>query len=162
MRKLQTILVGLLTVVLIHSCANEATKQPEGSWIKGSSQEQLDLIEKQFRGFDMAMVETGYRYQELFWAGSDGNWPYAEYQVAKIKKAITNGLERRPKRAASAKDFMSTTLPAMEAAITTKDSAKFQQAFVEFTLGCNKCHGMEKVPHFSVQKPTKRASPIKL
>jgi hypothetical protein len=44
-----------------------------GNWIKGTQAEQIKTVEKQFRGFDHAMVETGYRYQELYWAGQDQN-----------------------------------------------------------------------------------------
>jgi len=50
----------------------------------GTEQEKINTIEKQFRGFDNAMVETGYRYQELYWAGQDENWEYADYQLEKI------------------------------------------------------------------------------
>ena len=42
------------------------------------------------------MVETGYRYQELYWAGQDENWEYADYQLEKIKIAIENGLDADP------------------------------------------------------------------
>lgn len=41
----------------------------------------------------MPMVEKGYRDQELYWAGQDENWDYADYQIEKIRKAIENGLE---------------------------------------------------------------------
>ncbi len=52
------------------------------------------------------MVETGYRYQELYWEGQDQNWDYAGYHLNKIKIAIENGLERRPKRAKSTENFL--------------------------------------------------------
>ena len=80
----------------------------QGDWIKGTETEQIKTIEKQFRGFDNAMVETGYRYQELYWAGQDQNWEYANYQIDKIKIAIENGLERRSKRAKSAEHFLTS------------------------------------------------------
>ena len=104
--------VCLLTTLL--ACNKEKSEQINGEWIKGTDQEKLNKIEKQFRGFDMAMVETGYRYQELYWAGQDKNWEYAGYQLEKIKVAIENGLERRPKRAKSAEYFLTTILPEMK------------------------------------------------
>ena len=63
-------------------------KLPDGEWVSGSDSEKIKAVERQFRGFDMAMVETGYRFQELYWAGSDENWDYADYQVEKLRKAI--------------------------------------------------------------------------
>jgi len=53
----------------------------------------------------MAIIETGYRYQELYWVGQDESWDYADYQIEKIRKAIENGLERRHKRAKSSEHF---------------------------------------------------------
>ena len=133
----------------------------DGQWIKGTDEEKIETIEKQFRGFDMAMVETGYRYQELYWAGQDENWEYAKYQLEKIRKTIDNGLERRPKRAASAQAFLNVTLPEMQRAIDSKDLPTFNQDFETLTLNCNSCHEKEKVPHFVVKTPRERQSPIR-
>jgi CRISPR/Cas system CSM-associated protein Csm2 small subunit len=107
------------------------------------------------------MVETGYRYQELYWAGQDQNWEYAEYQLEKIKIAIANGLERRPKRAKSAQHFLTYVLPEMKKSLEKKDTKIFNKNFKTLTLNCNSWHAMEKVPFFSVQIPTDRQSPIK-
>jgi len=48
------------------------------------------------------MAEVGYRFTEMYWAGKDRNWPYARYQLHKIETTLKLGVERRPKRAASA------------------------------------------------------------
>lgn len=107
------------------------------------------------------MVETGYRYQELYWAGQDENWEYADYQLEKIKIAIENGLERRPKRAKSAEHFLTSVLPEMKKSLQSRDTVIFNENFQTTTINCNSCHAMEKVPFFSVQISTKRQSPIK-
>lgn len=74
----------LLILIFLFSC-NQKQETAQGDWIKGIEAEQIKTIEKQFRGFDNAMVETGYRYQELYWAGQDQNWEYADYQIEKNK-----------------------------------------------------------------------------
>jgi hypothetical protein len=152
----------LLVLFLLNACdkakENDAT---QGNWIKGTEAEQIKTIEKQFRGFDNAMVETGYRYQELYWAGQDENWEYADYQLEKIRVAIENGLERRPKRAKSAEFFLNTTLPEIEKSLQRKDTVAFNKGFQNLTISCNSCHAMERVPFFSVKIPTDRQSPIK-
>jgi broad specificity phosphatase PhoE len=89
-------------------------------------------IERHLRGFDMAMVETAYRYAELHAAGEDRNWGYALYQAAKLRLAVANGVERRPKRAASA-HMLEGPLAAVEEAARADDVSAFDAAFVQLT-----------------------------
>ena len=102
-------LILLSIILLTLGCKSKDEKNIEGNWIKGDKQSQIETIEKQFRGFDMTMVETGYRYQELYWAGQDENWDYAQYQIEKIRKTLKNEFERRPKRAKSAEVFLNNS-----------------------------------------------------
>jgi hypothetical protein len=162
MCKVTGILPELIIVMLtLTACHTQPDNTAKGDWIKGNQTEKVKTIEKQFRGFDVAMVETGYRYQELYWAGHDENWDYAAYQVGKIKVAIENGLERRPNRAASAGHFLDAVLPEMQQAISTKDSVVFNQSFRTLTIQCNSCHAIEHVSFFTVKPPTTRQSPIR-
>jgi len=77
----------LLTIILLLSACNQKQETAQGKWIKGTDQEKVEMIENQFRGFDMAMVETGYRYQELCWTGQDkmktGNLPITNWSKSK-------------------------------------------------------------------------------
>src|SRR3990172_9440034 len=116
-------LLYILMVVFLFACCSRDENKPSGAdgWLKGDENQKFETIAKQFRGFDMAMVETGYRYQELYWAGKDENWEYAAYQAEKIKVAVENGLERRPKRAVSAQDFLNIALPEMDSSIASRD-----------------------------------------
>lgn len=154
-------IIFTISLLLFCSCENKEEQNTQGKWIKGTEQEKLETIENQFRGFDMAMVETGYRYQELFWAGQDENWEYADYQIKKIQKAVENGLERRPKRAKSAEHFLTVALPKMGKALGKRDTVVFNKNFQMLTNSCISCHAMEKVPHFTVKKPLYRQSPIR-
>lgn len=157
------IVLALILVTLFASCSVKEENPPSGrdGWLKGTPHEKLDVVARQLRGFDMAMVETGYRYQELYWAGTDGNWEYAEYQVEKIKQAIEYGLERRPKRAASAETFLKEALPKMEKLVKEKDSVQFLTAYEMLTKQCNACHKEEEVPFFTVKPPLHRQSPVR-
>jgi len=109
----------------------------------------------------LAMVETGYRYQELTGRGKMKTGITQNTCWKKIKLAIENGLERRPKRAKSAEHFLTEVLPEMQQAVAAKDTAVFTQNFQAMTANCNDCHGMEEVPFFTVKTPTIRQSPIK-
>ena len=155
---MKLISVGIL--FFLASCTGRG-KKPNGDWLKGTEDEKIKTIEKHFRGLDNAMVETGYRYQELYWAGKDQNWEYANYQVEKIRVAIEHALERRPLRAKSAQSFLSESIPSMKRSIASKDTSDFNSGFLVFTASCNSCHAMEKVPFFNVVPPFERLSPIR-
>lgn len=153
----------LALFLLALSCQNEMSDKPADAdgWLKGDEAAKFETMAAQLRGFDVAMVETGYRYQELFWAGQDENWDYAKYQLEKINLAIKSGLERRPKRAKSAEHFLTEVLPEMQKTVEARDTALFHRNFQLLTANCNSCHALEKVPFFTVQAPMERQSPIR-
>ena len=157
------LLIFILVIASLYACNSGDKSQPSGAegWLKGDENMKFETVAKQLRGFDMAMIETGYRYQELYWAGKDENWEYATYQVEKIKVAIENGLERRPKRAASAQDFLNIALPEIGKAIANKDTIQFKQAFTALTANCLACHALEKVSFVTVKTPVERQSPVR-
>lgn len=108
----------------------------------------------------MAMAEVGYRYGELHWAGKDRNWGYAAYQLDKIGLAMANGVERRPKRAASAR-MIEAPVTTLKHAIEARDGAGFDAAFLSLTATCNACHQAERVPFIRVEPPTVRTSIVR-
>ena len=118
------------------------------------------MISKHLRGLDVAMMETGYRYSELYWAGEDRNWDYAAYQLGKVRLTIELGIERRPKRAASAQGFLNGAVPQLGEAISKKDPALFRQRFEVLTAHCNACHAMEQMAFVRVKPPGHRVSPV--
>jgi hypothetical protein len=140
---------------LTASCAPADNARPagEGGWLRGTPDEKFDVVAAQLRGFDMAMVETGYRYRELAAAGRTANWDYAKYQATKIRTAIESGLLRRPKRAASAESFLTIVLPALEDAVAQRDAALFAERFGALTAACNTCHEAEQVAFVRVVLP---------
>ncbi|HEY7751083.1 MAG TPA: hypothetical protein VH917_02235, partial [Ignavibacteriaceae bacterium] len=94
----------IMIVIILH--AGCESKNEKLTWLSSDEDSAFIQIERHFRGFDMAMKEVGYRYNELYFAGVDENWGYAQYHLEKINTAIENGLEKRPKRAASAKGLL--------------------------------------------------------
>jgi hypothetical protein len=164
---------GLALALAAGACLPESSDAPptaaqpagtarpdEGTeWLlSGTADERFSRVAKHLRGFDVAMAETGYRYGELYWAGQDQNWDYARYQVWKIRTAVANGVERRPKRAPSAQ-ALESGLSGVEQAITARDPALFAERFAALTAICNACHEAEKVPFVHVRPPSVRVSP---
>jgi hypothetical protein len=101
----------------------------------------------------MAMVETGYRYAELQKAAGERNWGYADYQIKKIRTAVENGLERRPRRAKSAETFLTIVVPSVEEAIAKRDARLLDERLHTLTSTCNTCHEAEKVEFVRVTAP---------
>lgn len=158
---MRTLLLTTFVLLLI-SCGNEEYQSVQGNWIKGTEQEKLDIIEEQFAGFSTTMVEVNYRFQELYWTGQNENWEYAEYQLEHLEEAIENGLVRRPGRAKSAEHFMTNTIPQMEEAVASKDTAVFNRSFEQLRIDCKSCHDLEKKSFVDVINPKLQIRPIRL
>jgi len=144
---------------IISACRHDAPEK--NTWIRGESSERWTTVGRHLRGLDVAMVEIGYRYQELYWAGVDSNWEYAGYQVKKIDLALENALERRPKRRTSADNLFVPAMDEVEQAIALRERAAFGEAFEEMSAACNSCHAAEGVASFYVAAPTDRTSSIR-
>ncbi|MEX2205818.1 MAG: hypothetical protein WEF50_06270 [Myxococcota bacterium] len=159
--RLASLVARWLLYGLACGCGGDSPLPHDTSWIASAPDEQRAQLERQLRGFDVAMLETGHRYIDLYWAGRDGNWEAAAYHVDKIRVAIENGLERRPKRAASAEPFLAGPLAATRDAVAARDAQLFAERFTALTAGCNGCHAKEKVSFFEVRPPKTRISPIR-
>lgn len=156
-----TLFVSAFAILI--ACTPEENTEAVGQngWLKGTPNEKFDEVAHQLQGFSRTMKEVGYRYQELYWAGKDMNWEYADYQVEHIYEAIEQGNVRRPEHKESGINFVENVLPAMEKAIASKDTSDFLRTFEILTVNCNACHAMEEVPFLTVKTPTERQSPIR-
>jgi hypothetical protein len=133
-----------------------------GGWLKAlPPDKQIEAIDRQLRGFDMAMFEVNYRYTEMYFAGIEGNWDYALYTGEKMAWAIQNGFERRPKRRENAEQiFFREAYPQVLDAIRKKDIALFKQRVDALRHACNACHGAEAVPFIKVGMPSIKQTPL--
>jgi len=160
---MQKLLVIFLAAGLL-ACNHRSDTYSElgtDGWLKGTDEQKLEEVAHQLGGFSRTMVEVSYRYSELYWAGEDENWKYAEHQLEHLIEALEDGLTRRPVRAASAKDFLETTLPNVEKAIESGEKAVFDEGFQVLTLGCNACHAKEGEGFIRIQEPLVRSSPVR-
>lgn len=149
-----------ILVAFLTSCGKSEQNHAEGNWLKGSKQEQIEIKERQFGGFGKTMIEVGYRYNELYWAGQNENWEYAKYQLEDLEEAMEKGFERRPNREKNAKNFMTVSIPDLMRAIEEKSKPEFEQSFENLRISCNSCHKMEEMPSFKVETPKVNTSII--
>jgi hypothetical protein len=165
-------LLALATAWLVAGCGGEreahadqpaataANAAPQEQWPTGTTDERIRSLASHIGGFSTAMVEVGYRHNELYWAGTDANWRLAGYHADKIRDAIEKGIERRPGRADSARRFLDETLPAFDRALEREDTAAFAAAFDRLTRGCNGCHSGEDVEFIEIRTPERRIYPV--
>ena len=119
-----------------------------------TNEQKFKAIQKQLRGFDLAMVEVGYRFNSFYFAIKEKNYNLAHYQWDKIKKAIENGIERRPKRKINSKTmFLDTQYKSMKQALNKKDDVHIWQEYEKVKKTCNACHVAENVPFIKVKDP---------
>lgn len=151
--------IGLLA---LFSCVQETEKPTsvEGEWIKGTEEEKIETIEEHFQGFGKAMWEVGYRYKELYVAGKNENWEYAEHHIEEMEEALKLGLERRPKHASAAVSFLNDALPKMAKAIEAKNQDIFFENYEQMRVSCNNCHKMRDHAFIHVTTPTDYYSAI--
>lgn len=156
----------ILTIALLISCqGNKASDTPTSvgsdGWLKGTTEEKLDEVAHQLGGFSRTMVEVGYRYSELYWAGQDENWKYADHQIEHLVEAIEDGLKRRPIREPSSREFMEESIPAIWELVEEGNKEAFLEGFKTFTAACNHCHSKEGETFIVIQEPLNRTSPVR-
>ena len=154
------LLVGAVLFASVHLWA-EATASKKG-WLTEDWPEAHGQIQNHFRGTDVAMMEVGYRFRELYFAGKDKNWDYTDYQLEKIEKVIELAAERRPKRAQSARVFLEEDLPEVVRLVKERSPASFDAAMNRLQTSCMKCHVAENVPFFTVRFPKSNPSVISI
>jgi hypothetical protein len=156
--------LGLIIASLIFwACGgqqDQASSGP-GGWLTGTQDEKFDEVANQLGGFSRTMVEVGYRYSELYWAGQDENWEYADHQLEHILEALEDGIKRRPARADNTNEFIETHLHEMEGLIIDGDQEAFLQGFKTLTAGCNACHSKEGESFIVIREPEVRTSPVR-
>jgi hypothetical protein len=154
--------VYVLGCTLVTGLSITVAQGVKDGWLgRRAPDEQTEALERQLRGFDMAMVEVGYRYTEMYFGAIEGNWEYALYTAEKMGVAIENGLERRPKRRPNAEAiFLKDIYPAMLEALKQKSPVLFKERFDALRAACNSCHTAEKVPFIRVGMPTMKRTPL--
>ncbi|MDD3771013.1 MAG: hypothetical protein PHV10_10440 [Sulfuricurvum sp.] len=117
-----------------------------------STPEQMRAIQQQFRGFDTAMMEVGYRYEATRKAISEQNFPLASYHWEKIKTAMELGTIRRPARKESAEAFFLRSLhPAFAEVLRSHNAPQIRAMLPTVQSACNACHSDQNVGFIHIE-----------
>jgi hypothetical protein len=104
------------------------------------------------------------RHTKLWFAGRNGNWVLAEYEIKELRSALGNVAKARPafrnqSVGESIQTFMSAPFGAIEAAIRDHDGTKFVDAYTGVNGGCNACHAALSQPQVVIKIPDLEAYP---
>jgi hypothetical protein len=78
------------------------------------------------------------RHIKLWFAGSAGNWPLADYEIDKLGDGFDD--VRKLLGPEIVDQHVGAALGALQKAIESKDASAFTAAFDKLSSGCNACH----------------------
>lgn len=140
--------LAIVVVLLIAGCQTSTQKSEDGKEVSGETKNGDKITVNELAeiapGLGIIMMEIGERYWVLNYAGVDGNWDLAAYEVKEIKEAMEVAEVTRPKRAPGLKSFEKVYLDKISESIDAEDSAEFKTNFDKGIKGCNDCHEKEK------------------
>jgi hypothetical protein len=98
------------------------------------------------------MAHQQVRHIKLWFAGSGGNWPLADYEIDELKDGFDDMNEQFGGDVVE--KAVGAPLSSLEKAIEAKDRTKFAEAYDKLTAGCNSCHRSLGHAFIVIQRPT--------
>lgn len=91
------------------------------------------------------------RHIKLWFAGSAGNWPLADYEIGELKEGFDD--VNKQLGGDTVEKAVGAQIAALEKAIEAKDRAAFSDAFGQLSAGCNSCHRALDHAFIVIQRP---------
>jgi hypothetical protein len=111
-----------------------------------------------------AMVDVGYHFANLWFAGDKENWPLAKYYLQGTRSHLSWAVRLHPVRTISTGSEVNLNgilqaidnsyLTEIDSAITNKDAVKFKASYRQALEGCYACHKACEKPFLRPQVPT--------
>lgn len=110
-------------------------------------------------GMGEIMGQNQMRHAKLWFAGSDGNWPLAQYEVDELHEGFDDVKAFHPtfKKMATAPmidEFVANPLAELDKAVKDRSPAEFTAGFDDLTNGCNGCHKQVGFGFNVIKRPT--------
>ena len=98
------------------------------------------------------------RHAKLWLAGSQKNWPLADYELDELREGFEDVQKFHPTHegvpvGAMAQSLTQAPLEALGKAIDAKDAAGFAKSFDRLTEACNTCHRAAKRAFIVITRP---------
>ena len=100
------------------------------------------------------------RHEKLWFAGANGNWPLAAYELDELQEGLDDAVKYHPTHDKVPEPlgrlvprFTSSPLQQLRQAVEAGDKAAFGKAFDALTAGCNGCHEAASFGFNVVKRP---------
>jgi hypothetical protein len=154
--KIPVLWLGLLSLVITVPAA-----LAEDWRTTGNEGQKLEQLLAAMPGTAHWMFEMGERYKNLYWAGKQGKLEFAEYQLEEIEGLVRMVQLTRPKRKATAQEFLDTSIPAMQESLRGRQWKAFKTGFNQLAQGCMHCHVQNDHAFITLpSEPVSAGSPV--
>ena len=131
--------IGLLFLLLLLNCGcgNSENKKLEA---------RIDSLENKLNdtykpGFGEFMSSIQIHHNKLWFAGTNENWPLADFEIHEIMVTVDAIKKYEPEREEPKSiPMIQPALDGVNAAIQNKNLQEFKNSFVVLTNTCNSCH----------------------
>jgi hypothetical protein len=138
----------------------EQIKPPSSDWLLDANDdaERFRRLQIIAGGTEIQMLEISLRFEQVFVAIQNSNWPMAAYQWQKIRNRMEGAAMKRPVRTPNLEDkFLENgAWQNMAKAIESKDSVRARAGFSQARKDCMSCHEAEKVEFLNGSSVFKR------
>jgi len=151
---MKAILLMGVTVFFLQAC-NTHTPNDQTARL----QAQVDSLRQELKksyvpGTGELMSNIQLHHTKLWFAGSNGSWPLAEYQESLIRSGFKKiQLYHSQKPEAQLVAMIAPAMDSVEEAIHAKDKASFIRQYQFMTSSCNSCHQATKHPFNVIKIP---------
>ena len=101
------------------------------------------------------------RHDKLWFAGQNGNWPLAAYELDELQEGLDDAVKYHPTHEKVPEPleqlvprYTSSAMQQLHAAVDGRDKIAFAKAFDALTAGCNECHTASSFGFNVVKRPT--------
>jgi len=128
-----------------------------------TAEAQKSRIEVSPPGLGETMSLQQMRHAKLWFAGDNGNWELARYELDELHEGFDDAIKYNPTHdgvpgplAKIVPVMVGKPLAELDKAIAAKDRGQFALAFDDLTTGCNSCH---RASHFGFNHITRPTAP---
>jgi hypothetical protein len=150
----------IFALLLLSGCSPQAPSTTNSTAALESQITQLKSeIEDLKPGLGEIMGVIQQHHAKLYYAGSKGNWPLADYELGEIQESLDDAVKFNPTfKGAPVADLVPSLtknpLTLMHDAIEKKDKKSFLQAYTPLSKACSNCHKAANHPFVQIQIPT--------
>jgi hypothetical protein len=103
-------------------------------------------------GLGEIMTLQQLRHIKLWFAGHNGNWPLADYEVGELEEGFDDVTKLLGPGIVDKQ--VGGPIKALEKAVADKNHPAFETAFDSLSAGCNSCHRTLDHGFIAIQRPT--------